>query len=160
VDDNEDALESLSLLVKLLGNEVSTARDGFEAVEVAQRHRPEIVFMDLGMPRLNGYEAARRIREQPWGLDITLIAITGWGQLEDRRRTEEAGFDRHLVKPVEVAELRTLLADVRPANRPKAYDDAQSGPSSAAPVRVANGGDGLAEVEEAEDAYRAKPLPR
>jgi PAS domain S-box-containing protein len=109
VDDNMDALESLSQLVSRLGNDVCRAHDGIEALEAAQRFRPEIVLMDLGMPNLDGYEAARRMRQQPWGRSVTLVATTGWGQDEDRRRSAEAGFDRHLVKPIEVAALRDVL---------------------------------------------------
>jgi CheY-like chemotaxis protein len=110
VDDNVDALESLSLLVARLGNEVRKARDGVEAIEAAASFQPEIVLMDLGMPRLDGLEAARRIRQEPWGHQLTLVATTGWGQDDDRRRTAEAGFDRHLVKPIDLAALRDVLA--------------------------------------------------
>jgi CheY-like chemotaxis protein/two-component sensor histidine kinase len=113
VDDNPDALESLTQLVARMGNEVCRAHDGREAIEAAEAFQPDIVLMDLGMPNVNGYEAARRMREQPWGRHLTLIATTGWGQDEDRRRTAEAGFDRHLVKPIDVAELRELLATSR-----------------------------------------------
>jgi CheY-like chemotaxis protein len=114
VDDNLDALESLSSLVTRLGNEVRRAQDGHEAVQVARTFQPEIVLMDLGMPKLNGYEAARRIRQEPWGHEIVLVATTGWGQDEDRRRTAEAGFDRHLVKPIEIASLREILSAPAP----------------------------------------------
>jgi PAS domain S-box-containing protein len=110
VDDNRDALETLSKLVLRLGNEVRCAEDGLEALQVARTFRPEIILMDLGMPRLNGYEAARRIRQQLWGREIALVATTGWGQDEDRRRSAEAGFDRHLVKPIEISALREILA--------------------------------------------------
>jgi PAS domain S-box-containing protein len=110
VDDNMDALESLSLLVTRMGNEVCRAHDGLEALQAAERFQPEIVLMDLGMPNLDGYEAARRMRQEPWGRAVTLVATTGWGQDDDRRRSAEAGFDRHLVKPIDVAELRELLA--------------------------------------------------
>jgi CheY-like chemotaxis protein len=109
VDDNADALESLSRLVTVLGNDVCKARDGQEALDAAQEFQPDIVLMDLGMPNMNGYEAARRIRQQPGGRKLLLVATTGWGQEEDRRRTTEAGFDRHLVKPIEAAALRELL---------------------------------------------------
>ncbi len=110
VDDNDDALNSLSMLVRVLGNQVFMARDGLEAVEVAEQFGPDIVLMDIGMPKLNGYEAARRIRMHPGGADIVLIATTGWGQEEDRRRSKEAGFDHHLVKPLELAKLQEILA--------------------------------------------------
>jgi PAS domain S-box-containing protein len=109
VDDNVDALESLSRMIAYLGNDVRQAHDGLEAIEVAASFRPEIVFMDLGMPNLNGFEAARRIRSEPWGRQLSLVATTGWGQEDDRRRTADAGFDRHLVKPIEMASLRDVL---------------------------------------------------
>ena len=114
VDDNADALKTLSWMVSLLGNEVRQATDGIEAVERAEQFQPDVIFMDLGMPRLNGYEAAAQIREQPWGVDVLLVATTGWGQDEDRRRTTEAGFDYHLIKPVTAAQIQELLA-ARPA---------------------------------------------
>jgi PAS domain S-box-containing protein len=110
VDDNQDSADSLAMLLGMTGHEVETAYDGLEAVEAAERVRPDVVLLDLGMPRLNGYDACRRIREQPWGKDVVLIALTGWGQEEDRRRTAEAGFDGHLVKPVDHAALAELLA--------------------------------------------------
>lgn len=110
VDDNQDSADSLTLFLRLAGNEVDTAYDGEEAVEAAERLRPDVVLLDIGMPRLNGYDACRRIRSETWGRDMTLIALTGWGQEEDRRRTLESGFDAHLVKPVDTARLMTLLA--------------------------------------------------
>jgi PAS domain S-box-containing protein len=109
VDDNTDALDSLSRLVALLGNEVRRAQDGLEAFEIARNFQPDIVLMDLGMPILNGYDAARRIRQEPWGRELVLVATTGWGQDDDRRRTAEAGFDRHLIKPITMAALREVL---------------------------------------------------
>ena len=110
VDDNTAAAKMLAMLVRMRGHEVRTAHDGLEAVAAAEEFRPALVLMDLGMPNLNGYEAARRIRERRWGADMTLVALTGWGQDEDRRRTAEAGFDRHLVKPAEPAALQEVLA--------------------------------------------------
>ncbi|HET9225395.1 MAG TPA: ATP-binding protein, partial [Thermoanaerobaculia bacterium] len=101
VDDNRDAAETLTMLLEMAGHEVRTAYDGLEALDAAAEHRPEVVLMDIGMPRLNGYEAAGRLREQEWGKSVFLVAITGWGQEDDRRRTSEAGFDAHLVKPIE-----------------------------------------------------------
>jgi CheY-like chemotaxis protein len=109
-DDNEDGAESLAMLLRIQGHEVATVYDGEQAVAAAESMRPDVVLLDIGMPKLNGYEACRRIREQSWGLGIYLIAVTGWGQDEDRRRTEEAGFDHHLVKPVELDALMRLLA--------------------------------------------------
>jgi PAS domain S-box-containing protein len=109
VDDNQDALESLSRVVTLLGNDVRQAQDGLEALEVGQSFRPDIVLMDLGMPKMNGFDAARRMRQEPWGRELSLVATTGWGQDEDRRRSAEAGFDHHLVKPIAVSALREIL---------------------------------------------------
>jgi signal transduction histidine kinase len=110
VDDNRDSADGLALLLELGGDEVRTAYDGLAALEAAAQFRPEAVLMDIGMPALNGYDAARRIREQPWGRDVVLIALTGWGQEEDRRLSLEAGFDVHLTKPVDHRALAKLLA--------------------------------------------------
>lgn len=109
-DDNRDGAESLALLLKLMGHEVDIAYDGLEAVERAAAFRPEIILLDIGMPGLDGYEAARRIRAQRQ-TGLTLVALTGWGQEKYRRLSEEAGFDRHLVKPVDLAVLTELLAN-------------------------------------------------
>jgi PAS domain S-box-containing protein len=113
VDDNRDAAETMSLILQLLGNDVRLAYDGWEAVQKAEQFRPKVVLMDIGMPRLNGYEAARRIREQPWGQEMTLVALTGWGQEEDKEKTRTAGFDYHLTKPAEPDVIRELLAKLR-----------------------------------------------
>jgi PAS domain S-box-containing protein len=110
VDDCRDSADSLAMLLKMLGHEVGTAYNGEQAVEAAATLRPDVVLLDIGMPRLNGYDACRRIRQQPWGQGMFLIALTGWGQEEDRRRTEEVGFDHHMVKPVDPAVLMKLLA--------------------------------------------------
>jgi PAS domain S-box-containing protein len=109
-DDNEDSAASLAQWLELKGNEVRTAGDGLEAVAVAEVFHPDVILLDIGMPKLNGYDAARRIREQPWSRGVVLIALTGWGQEEDRRRAMESGFDHHLVKPVDPAVLEELLA--------------------------------------------------
>ena len=109
-DDNNDALESLATLLQLSGHEVYTASNGAVALESAEQHRPEVVLLDIGMPKLDGYEVARRIRAQPWGQRITLVALTGWGQDSDRKRSQEAGFDSHLVKPLDLDKLTELLA--------------------------------------------------
>jgi PAS domain S-box-containing protein len=114
VDDGRDAADSLALLLRLHGHEARTAHDGVDAVSVAEEFRPDVVLLDIGMPRLNGYEACRRIRAAPWGRNIVLIAQTGWGQEEDRRQTEEAGFDAHIVKPVDYARLLRLIASLAP----------------------------------------------
>ena len=110
VDDNRDSADSLSMFLKLKGNEVVTAYDGIDGVEAAERFRPDAVLLDIGLPRLNGEDACRRIRASSWGRDVLLVAVTGWGQEEDRRRTLEAGFDAHLVKPVDPVEVMKLLA--------------------------------------------------
>lgn len=109
-DDNADSAESLAMMLELMGNEVRIAHDGLEAVEAAAQFRPEVIVLDIGMPGLNGYDACRHIREQPWGREPMIVALTGWGQVEDKRRSKEAGFDRHLVKPIEPAALGQLLA--------------------------------------------------
>jgi CheY-like chemotaxis protein len=110
VDDNSDSAESLAMLLQISGNETRMAHDGLQAVEAAERFRPDVVLLDIGLPQLNGYGAARRIRDQPWGKTMVLIALTGWGQDEDRRQSQDAGFDAHLVKPVDYSALMELLA--------------------------------------------------
>ena len=109
-DDNHDAAESLALQLQLTGHEVRTAHDGVEAVDVAQDFKPHIVLLDLGMPKMDGYETARTMRLRSWGKTATLIALTGWGQPQDRQRTTDAGFDAHLVKPVSESQLFQALA--------------------------------------------------
>ena len=108
-DDNQDALESLALMLRLEGHEVHCASDGEEALALAGQRRPEIVVLDVGMPKLDGCEVARRIRAESWGRDAVLVALTGWGQEVDRRRSREAGFDMHLVKPVDPATICDML---------------------------------------------------
>ena len=110
VDDNVDGSESLAALLRLEGYEVSVAHDGERGVALAGELRPEIVLLDIGMPRMNGYEAAKRIRAQPWGAKMLLIAVTGWGQETDRARSRESGIDHHLTKPVDTAQLLRLIA--------------------------------------------------
>ena len=97
------------MLLELTGHEVYTAHDGRSALDAAEQHRPDVVLLDIGLPALNGHEVCRRIRQQPWGKAMVLIALTGWGQDEDRRRSQEAGFDGHLVKPVDHTRLLALL---------------------------------------------------
>jgi signal transduction histidine kinase len=115
-DDNQDALESLATLLEINGHEVHTAADGMQAYEVAARCRPDVVLLDLGMPRLDGYEVARRIRSEEWGKHTVLVALTGWGQEEDRRRTREVGFDSHLVKPLDLDALSEFLERLPPTD--------------------------------------------
>jgi signal transduction histidine kinase/CheY-like chemotaxis protein len=110
VDDNADAAESLAMLLKAEGHEVSTAHDGLAALEAAEATRPEAVLLDIGLPRMDGYEVARRLREQGWLPRALLVAVTGYGQEEDRRRVAEAGFDAYLVKPADPAAVQKLLA--------------------------------------------------
>ena len=110
VDDNEDSAESLTILLSLAGHETHTAYDGLEAIEAAETFKPDVILLDIGLPKLNGYEVARKIREQPWGQAMVLVALTGWGQEEDRRRSREAGFNHHLTKPVDPLALTNLLA--------------------------------------------------
>ena len=116
VDDNVDAAETLGLMLKLQGHQVQTAHDGLQALNAASVFLPHVILLDLGMPNLNGYETANRIRSQAWGRDIALVAVTGWGQPKDRERTVEAGFDAHLVKPVDRETLLKTLHDVVPAD--------------------------------------------
>jgi CheY-like chemotaxis protein len=109
VDDNHDAAESMRILLKLMGAEVRAAHDGFEALEIAAAFRPQVVLLDIGMPKLHGYDAARRIRDEEWGREMVLVALTGWCREEDRQRALEAGFNAHLTKPVQAADVRQLL---------------------------------------------------
>lgn len=116
VDDNRDSADLLATTLRLLGHDVETAHDGLEAIEKVRTLHPDVAFMDLGMPRMNGYEAARRIRERA-GAGMTLVAVTGWGHPDDKRRSRDAGFDAHVVKPVDLAALEELL-DRIPATGP------------------------------------------
>jgi CheY-like chemotaxis protein len=109
VDDNRDAAETMGLLLKLLGAEVRVVNDGPTALATIPSYRPTVVLLDIGMPGMDGYEVARRIREQPEGRDLMLIALTGWGQEKDRHRTSQAGFDHHLIKPADMSALESLL---------------------------------------------------
>jgi PAS domain S-box-containing protein len=110
VDDSEDGAESLAMLLEFSGHETHKAHDGLAAIEAAERLRPDAVLLDIGLPKLNGYEVCSRIRKQPWGRDLLMVALTGWGQEEDRHRSREAGFDAHIVKPVDPEALLALLA--------------------------------------------------
>jgi CheY-like chemotaxis protein len=114
VDDSVDAAESLAMLLAFDGHEIHKAHDGADAVRTAERVRPDVVLMDIGLPILNGYEACRRIRSQAWGAAITMVAITGWGQEEDHKQSDAAGFDLHLVKPVDHDDLLRVMGSARP----------------------------------------------
>jgi signal transduction histidine kinase/ActR/RegA family two-component response regulator len=109
-DDNRDAADSLTYMLRIAGHDVRTAYDGQQALEIAETYRPAVALVDLGMPRLNGYDTARRLRARPDGEDMVLIALTGWGQPDDRSRSLAAGFDHHVVKPVDPSLLERLLA--------------------------------------------------
>ncbi|MGH8637718.1 MAG: response regulator, partial [Burkholderiales bacterium] len=103
-------VRSLAALLRLDGNEVEMAADGIEALEKTRNFRPDLIILDLGLPRMNGYDVCRTIRQQDWGKDIFIVALTGWGQDSDRARTLAAGFNAHLVKPVGYETLRSVLA--------------------------------------------------
>jgi signal transduction histidine kinase/ActR/RegA family two-component response regulator len=110
VDDNRDSVDSLATVLQLQGHDIQTARDGVEAVQAAAAFRPNLVLLDIGLPKMNGYEAAQRIRQHDWGKTMVLIAMTGWGQDEDKRRALQAGFDHHMTKPVDPVALEKLMA--------------------------------------------------
>jgi CheY-like chemotaxis protein len=132
VDDNPDGAESLAMLLEEFGHETYQAHDGLEALDAAERVRPEAVLLDIGLPKLNGYEVCRRLRQQPWGEGLTIVALTGWGQEDDRLRSHQAGFDTHLVKPVDLDLLLKLLASL-PSNHPSG-----SRPAATLPPRAAS----------------------
>jgi CheY-like chemotaxis protein len=101
-------------MLRMSGHETSTAYDGLEALQTAKTFRPNVMLLDIGLPKMNGYETARRVRDEPWGGNVALVALTGWGQDEDKRRSLEAGFDHHLTKPIAPADLEKLLALLMP----------------------------------------------
>jgi len=112
VDDNRDAADSLAMLLRTAGNDIRTAYDGIEALQVASEFRPEVVLLDIGLPKLDGHEVAQRLRHEAWGRRVCLIAVTGWSDEADRARSRAAGFDHHLVKPLDTAHLAQLLGSV------------------------------------------------
>jgi CheY-like chemotaxis protein len=112
VEDNIDSAQSLALLLRRMGYEIEVAYDGLEAVQATAAFRPRVVLLDIGLPRMNGYEAAKRIREQSGSDEVAIVALTGWGQEKDKQLASEAGFDHHLTKPVEPATLTNLLAAI------------------------------------------------
>ena len=111
VDDNQDAAESLAMFLKLTGHDTHIAHDGLEAVEKAEQLSPDIILLDIGLPKINGFEAARRIRAQSREKKLVLVALTGWGQDADRQKSREAGFDAHVVKPIDPDALTSLLSE-------------------------------------------------
>jgi CheY-like chemotaxis protein len=114
VDDNRDAANSLAMLLELSGNRTEAAYDGLAAIEAAARFEPDVVLLDIGLPGLNGYEVALRMRNEPWGKRAKLVAVTGWGEAEDLERSRDAGFDAHLLKPVDHEALVKLLGEFGP----------------------------------------------
>lgn len=113
VDDNQDAADSLAMLLKLQGHKGRVAHSGPAALEVRKGYTPDVMFLDIGMPEMDGNEVARRMRQQPGLENVVLAALTGWGQKEDRRRTAEAGFDHHLVKPPEPKAVEDVLGKMK-----------------------------------------------
>jgi CheY-like chemotaxis protein len=113
VDDNHDSALSMAMMLQIMGHDTRTAHDGESALSTAETFLPEVVLLDIGLPKLNGYEVAQRIREKTWGESMYLIAVTGWGQDEDRQRSSEVGLNLHMVKPVEPAALEKLLATLQ-----------------------------------------------
>ncbi len=109
VDDSEDSALTLATLLELSGYEMHVAHDGEQALAVAEASRPDVVLLDIGLPKMSGNEVCRRFRQQEWGRQMTVIALTGWGQEQDRRRTRESGFNHHLVKPADPIALLKLL---------------------------------------------------
>jgi CheY-like chemotaxis protein len=116
VDDNVDSTECLALFLSLQGNIVQTAYDGAQAIQKADEFRPDVIVIDIGLPVVDGHDAGRRIRQFDWSHRTTLIALSGWGHEEDRERSRAAGFDHHLVKPVDLTALNQILADLQPVD--------------------------------------------
>ena len=116
VDDNKDGAKTLGMFLKLHGHEIATAFSGPLALETAQTFKPEVVLLDIGLPGMDGYEVARRLRADPEAAGVVLIALTGWGSESDKQKSNEAGFDLHLTKPVDVKEVQGILARLTPAN--------------------------------------------
>jgi DNA-binding response OmpR family regulator len=114
VDDNPEIVMSLSSLLGMSGNTMFAARDGEEAISMAEQVRPEIILLDLGLPKLDGYEVCRRIRQNAWGKEMVIVALTGWGHDEARMKTRQSGFDMHLVKPLDPETLFLVLASIGP----------------------------------------------
>jgi CheY-like chemotaxis protein len=116
-DDDQDSAESLAMLLQMMGHEVRSALNGLEAVAVAAAFEPDLIVLDIGMPGLDGYEVCRRIRQQPWAHTVVIAALTGWTRDEDRHRSQEAGFNHYLVKPVDPQALADLVGRITGPNR-------------------------------------------
>ncbi len=112
VDDNFDVMDSLAMVLRAIGHEVLAADSGEEALEVMEHWLPELAFIDVGLPGISGFELAEEVRRREWGANIVLIAMTGWGSSEDKRRSHAAGFNQHAVKPVDLQQLRALIDSV------------------------------------------------
>jgi CheY-like chemotaxis protein len=112
VDDNVDSAETMGMLLEFMGHEVSTVHDGLEAVAAAEASKPDVILLDIGLPGMSGHEVARTIREQPWSQRTLIVAMSGWGQETDRLRSREAGFDLHLVKPIDQDVLARVLTSL------------------------------------------------
>jgi DNA-binding response OmpR family regulator len=112
IDDNIDATHSLALLLDLSGHTIRTAHDGITGLAIAEEFNPHVILLDIGLPDINGYEVARRIRQQIWGGEIFLIAATGWGQDKDKELARDAGFDSHLTKPMNIPHLMSILQTI------------------------------------------------
>jgi len=128
VDDNLDALEATAIMLRMNGHEVTTAEDGIEALEAASESNPEVALLDIGMPEMDGYEVAKRMRKEPWAKDLFLVAMTGWGQKRDKRQAVEAGFDAHLTKPVDPDQLEMLLKKPGLNNESQDHDHSLESP--------------------------------
>jgi PAS domain S-box-containing protein len=133
-DDNADGADSLAALLQILGHEVHVGYNGHAAFLAAQQYRPDIMLLDLGMPEIDGYEVCRTIRAEPWGRDVYITALTGWGRDQDRARTAEAGFDAHLVKPIDLDKLKSLLRDFEQRRARNGSSHPETSPASAARV--------------------------
>ena len=157
VDDNLDSLEAMTRLVTVLGHEAHVAHDGLEAISVAEQCRPDVILMDLGMPRMNGYDAACEIRARSWGGQVRLVAVTGWGQAANRQRTKAAGFDDHLVKPLSAETLLHALAgsDLRESRAGCPFDGAASSDSELEPPGSLASGDIATELAGSRPAQRS-----
>jgi CheY-like chemotaxis protein len=128
VDDNVDSAVSLATLLRLSGHEALLAHDGVSALEAAEKHRPDAVLLDIGLPQMTGYEVCRHLRERPWGKDLVVIAVTGWGQGDEPQKWHEVGFDAHLVKPAQYDAVVALLDKLSPTRRNASEADAAESP--------------------------------